>query len=411
VTTERWHQVRELFDSVIEQPPYSREAYLREKTADDAELRQEVEGLLSSFDPEDSLLTTPAVAGLDGVLPEDKGESFEGRRIGPYELLKKIGSGGMGSVYVAAPTDRGEDCEQWVAVKLVRPGMNTDAILQRFSMERRVLAGLNHSNIARLLDGGTSDEGLPYLVMEYVDGTPMDRYADERNLDVSQRVELFRTVCDAVQYAHENLIVHRDLKPANILVTSGGVVKLLDFGIAKIMDRDAAQIAGGQAQDAGPMTPQFASPEQVLGEPVTTASDVYALGVILYRLLTGQSPYRIGNWTQGALFQAITQSDPEKPSLAVTPAEGANEADAAMLSEAARTREGSPERLSRRLEGDLDAIVLAALRKEPERRYSSVERFSDDLRRHLEGHPVLAREDAVPYRISGFVQRAAPAVR
>jgi non-specific serine/threonine protein kinase/serine/threonine-protein kinase len=407
VTTDRWRQVRELFDAVLEQPPENRSAFLDGSTNGDLDLRREVNELLASYDESESILTRPAVEGLESLL--DTSQSMEGRRVGPYRLLKKIGSGGMGSVFVAARAD--QEFEQRVAIKLVRPGMNTRAILQRFLKERQVLAGLDHPNIARLLDGGSTPEGLPYLVMEYVDGTPMDRYADEHQLNVTQRVQLFRTVCDAVQYSHQNLIVHRDLKPANILVTPQGVVKLLDFGIAKLIDAHAVSrvTTGGLTADGTPMTPEYASPEQVLGEPVTTASDVYALGVMLYQFLTGLSPYRLKQWTAPALFSAITQTDPDRPSDVVVREEEIGGPDGKPRNvdpaELAIVREGTPEKLRKRLQGDLDVIILTALRKEPSRRYSSAEKLSDDLRKHIEGHPVSARKDTVAYRVAKFVER------
>jgi len=398
VTAERWRQIRDVFDTVLELPPDQRGARLRAIGESDPELRREVEELLSFYAQSDDLLTVPAAARVPLPGRPTDSLSMEGRRVGQYRITGKIGSGGMGSVYVAVRDDA--QFEQRVAIKLVRPGMDTEAILSRFLIERQVLASLDHPNIARLLDGGTTEDGLPYLVMEYVDrGTPVDRYCDERRLTVRQRLALFRSVCDAVHYAHRNLIVHRDLKPANILVTPDGVPKLLDFGIAKLLDPGRGY-ERGVTIDAAPMTPEFASPEQVRGDPVTTASDVYALGVLLYWLLAGRSPYRHSGRGHSALWMAITGEQPEPPSVAVTrPGESADP------SEVAARRGETVSGLHRTLSGDLDAIVAMALAKEPAHRYPSAERLSDDLGRYLDGLPVRAHRESFPYVARKFVAR------
>lgn len=435
MTGERWKQVRDLFDEVLEQPASLRETFLAVRTKGDPQMADEVRELLASYAESEDMLAQPAVKGLEALLqppaaapadpdatvvvrggtaalhpPHDPDATIVtgggmadlsdtggmiGRRVGPYRLIRKIGSGGMGSVFVAARDDR--QFEQRVAIKIVRPSMNTQQITQRFLQERRVLAGLEHPNIARLLDGGTSSEGLPYLVMEYVEGVTIDRYCEEQRLNVTDRLKLFRTVCDAVHYAHRSLVIHRDLKPVNILVTPEGVPKLLDFGIAKLVG-PGTETDAGLTVDTAPMTPEYASPEQVHGDQVTTASDVYALGVMLYRLLTGRSPYKIDKNTAAALFQAIASQEPAKPSQAVL----AQDAESAP---AASTREGSPERLSRRLAGDVDVIILTALQKDPARRYASVDALSDDIVAHLEGFPVSAQPDTVMYRVNKFVKR------
>ncbi len=420
MTAQRWKQVRDLFDAVLEQPAHERNAFLAARTAGDPKLATDVQDLLASYHDSDHMLTQPAVKGLEALLPSRKKPPADdetvaagppastsrastetggmvGRRMGPYRLIKKIGSGGMGSVFVAARDD--QQFEQRVAIKVVRPSMNTSQILQRFLQERRVLAGLEHPNIARLLDGGTSDEGLPYLVMEYVEGVPIDKYCEEHRLTVTERLRLFRIVCDAVHYAHRSLVIHRDLKPVNILVTAEGIPKLLDFGIAKLVGPQAATDTS-LTVDTAPMTPEYASPEQVHGDQVTTACDVYALGVMLYRLLTGKSPYRLEKTTPAALFNAISTIDPIKPSQAAL----LNEEKSAAADEAA-TREGTPEKLSRRLSGDLDVIILTALQKDPSRRYSSVDALSDDVAAHLNGFPVSAQPDTVTYRVHKFVRR------
>jgi serine/threonine protein kinase len=420
VNGQRWKQVRDLFDAALEQPFHLRDQFLAAQTPGDPRLAAEVRELLASYRESDHMLTEPAVKGLEALLPGGEAKTvvnpgeaptsiirpvgagtettgLVGRRMGQYRLIKKIGSGGMGSVFVAARDDR--QFEQRVAIKVVRPSLKTSQILQRFLQERRVLAGLEHPNIARLLDGGTSDEGLPYLVMEYVEGVPIDHYCDERKLSVTERLRLFRIVCDAVHYAHRSLVIHRDLKPVNILVTAEGVPKLLDFGVAKLVGPQAGADMS-LTVDTAPMTPEYASPEQVQGDPVTTATDVYALGVMLYRLLTGKSPYRVGKPNAPALFSAITSQEPVKPSQNVLSDDETSQA----LAEAA-VREGTPDKLSRRLKGDLDVIILTALKKEPARRYASVAALSDDIGAHMGGFPVSAQPDSVTYRASKFVRR------
>ncbi|MFN7923680.1 MAG: protein kinase [Bryobacteraceae bacterium] len=411
MTPERWKQVRALFDEALDHPSAQRRAFLDRTTSGDSELRREVEELLKSFDDSGNLLTQPAAVGLSALLSDKTASSpsvaLEGRRVGPYRLLKRIGSGGMGSVFIAGRADA--EFEQRVAIKLVRPGMNTKAILQRFRMERQVLAGLDHPSIARLLDGGTTQDGLPYLVMEYVDGgIPIDIFCDGRKLNVTQRLGLFQTVCDAVQYAHRNLIVHRDLKPANILVTADGAVKLLDFGIAKLLASGDTGDQGRLTEDSAPMTPDYASPEQVRGDAITTVSDVYALGVLLYRLVTGRAPYKLQQPTSTALLYAILNQEPERASDAAV--RGTETKGDSLAADLAACREGTPEKLRRRLQGDLDAILFKALEKDPANRYPSAGRLADDIRQHLEGMPVLAHKDTPAYRISKFVRRHRAAV-
>jgi serine/threonine protein kinase len=312
----------------------------------------------------------------------------------------------MGSVYLAERVDGAY--RKQVAIKLVRPGANSGEILERFRRERQILASLDHPNIARLIDGGSTEEGLPYFVMEYVEGLPIHRWADEHKHNVTQRLELFRSVCDAVRYAHQHLVVHRDLKPGNILVTNDGTVKLLDFGIAKVVEPEQAGGLPETATMAMPMTPEYASPEQIKGEAITTLTDVYSLGVVLYELLTGHRPYHLMRAALHEIARVILDQEPARPSDVVTTAESVPESITPET--ASEVREGDAQRLRKRLQGDLDCILLTALRKEPARRYSSVESFSDDLRRHLESRPVSAREDSVWYRVSRFVHRHSLAV-
>lgn len=403
MTPERWQHVMHVLDAALSLETAERAPYLDQIGSTDPELRLEVESLIHSHKQAGSgFLDSPAV-NLKGSLPEANSSlSRVGRRIGAYNILEEIGRGGMGEVYRAVRADG--QFKKAVAIKLVRGGADTTAVLNRFRNERQILASLDHPNIARLLDGGTSDEGIPYLVMELVEGTPLDTYCDSGRLSITQRLRLFRQVCAAVQYAHQRLVIHRDIKPNNILVSQDGTPKLLDFGIAKIVD-PASTV---ESTLGHPMTPEYASPEQIRCETITTATDVYSLGVVLYQLLTGHSPYRVDTQVAHELARAITETDPERPSSVVLRAEEVRrngeitrvEADHVSVS-----REGSPAKLQRRLTGDLDNIVLKALRKEPERRYSSVEQLDEDLRRHLEGLPVKARKDSWSYRASKFVER------
>ncbi|HVS02856.1 MAG TPA: protein kinase, partial [Thermoanaerobaculia bacterium] len=313
--------------------------------------------------------------------------AMAGRRVGAYRVVRSLGRGGMGEVFLAARADG--EFEGQVAVKVVRPGGGED-LLQRFRAERQTLANLKHRNIARLLDAGTTDEGAPYLVMEYVAGAPIDAYCDERGLGVEERLRLFLDVCTAVQHAHRNLVVHRDLKPDNILVSAQGEVKLLDFGIAKLLPGAASEELATETRTGHAMMSLFyASPEQVAGGPITTATDVYALGVLLYRLLAGRHPYLEGTDSLIDALRAVSEEVPRPPS---------QEVREPLAGETA-------ERLRRRLAGDLDTIALEALRKEPERRYPSVERLAEDIQRHLDGLPVRARRDTLSYRASKFLRR------
>ena len=310
----------------------------------------------------------------------------------------------MGTVYLAGRAD--DQFKKRVALKVLRAGIDAQEILRRFRHERQILATLNHPNIATLLDGGSTPSGEPYFVMDYIEGTPLDRYCDSHTLSIPERLSLFRVVCSAVQYVHQNLIVHRDLKPSNILVTPGGIPKLLDFGIAKILKPELLMTLGdATSPDMRVMSPPYASPEQIRGEPITTASDVYSLGVILYELLTGQRPYRPKSSSPHELSRAICEDQPEKPSTAISTADKSSQPQAATLEELSRKRSSLPEKLQRLFKGDLDNILLMALRKEPQRRYASVEQFSEDVRRHLESLPVVAHQDSVHYRTGKFVRR------
>jgi serine/threonine protein kinase len=346
------------------------------------------------------------VVTLDARIFEDvQANTLIGQTIGQYRISKQIGAGGMGTVYLARRAD--QQYEKLVAIKLIKRGMDTDAVLRHFHTERQILASFDHPNIARLLDGGTNENGLPYFVMEYVEGLPIDRFCDTQALSISRRLELFRQVCGAVTYAHRHAVIHRDIKPSNIVVSTDGLPKLLDFGIAKILQPgDSEPVATMTGLRL--MTPEYASPEQVRGEPLTTATDVYSLGVVLCQLLTGCLPYRLPSEAPCDLARAISETEPQRPSsVAAAPHTAAVGRDIGEC--AIRRRETSPQRLQRRLRGDLDNIVLMALRKEPERRYQSVEQLSEDIRRHLETLPVLARKDTLIYRGTKFVRRHGPA--
>ncbi len=406
MTVERLQQVEELFHAALELDPEARQGFLNEACDADRELRAEVEALLQAFaqSPEFIVASSPLI-GIQSDAGQ-RGAAQLGERLGPYRLLREIGRGGMGEVYLAVRDD--DQYRKQVAIKLVRRGMDIDSIIRRFRHERQILAGLDHPNIARLLDGGTTEDGLPWLAMEYVEGEPIDAYCDRRQLSINERLKLFRTVCAAAHYAHQNLVVHRDLKPSNILVTKDGEPKLLDFGIAKILDPELyGQTAEQTLSVMKLMTPGYASPEQVKGETITTASDVYSLGVILYELLTGHRPYRIAGRSPHEVLRVVCEEEPVKPSLAVTRVEAKNGSDGSATTpeEVSRARDEQPERLRRRLAGDLDNIVLMALRKEPQRRYPSIEQFSEDVGRHLDGLPVTAGRGTFAYRSGKLVRR------
>jgi eukaryotic-like serine/threonine-protein kinase len=310
MTPERWQQIREVFDRAVSLEAGERPSYLDAACGVDSELRREVESLLcSDREAGTGFLNTPAV---DLTRSEPAAASRVGRRIGAYNILEEIGHGGMGEVYRAGRADG--QYEKEVAIKLVRGGYDTAAVLERFRHERQILASLDHPNIARLLDGGTTDEGIPYLVMELIEGTPIDQYCNAQHLTVTDRLRLFLQVCSAVQYAHQRLVIHRDIKPGNILVTQEGVPKLLDFGIAKILD----PLSSTETTVAGPMTPEYASPEQIRNEPITTATDVYSLGVVLYKLVTGRSPYPATTRTPHEFARAICELEPERPSTIIS---------------------------------------------------------------------------------------------
>ncbi|HEX7916737.1 serine/threonine-protein kinase [Rudaea sp.] len=391
MNSERWQKLTELIGECLELPPEQRAAHASAVAgADEALLREALEWLTGAQNTDGFLAgVTPAAAIARAAHDAaHEADAWIGRTLGPYRIAAVIASGGMGRVFRAARDD--DAYRKEVAIKLIRADLGGRDVVRRFRMERQILAGLDHPNIARLIDGGAAEDGTPYLVMDYVDGVPIDRYCRERGLDLRARLELFCEVCAAVQFAHQRLIVHRDLKPSNILVDANGRVKLLDFGIARLVDVDADADAG-DAATLNAFTPEYASPEQVKGEAITTASDVYSLGVLLYRLLTGHSPYKADKAHLADLVHEIVATEPERPSTTLPDAVGAGAA-----------RASAPRR---ELRGDLDNIVLMALRKEPERRYASVEQLADDVRRHLYHRPVRARDGVLAYRARKFVAR------
>ena len=401
----RWAEVKRVFQVVLDLTPEDREGVLDEQCAGDAELRQEVDSLLRSYHMAGDLMERHA-----GTLsPTDSGsDPWLNRKIGPYQPVARIGAGGMGVVYRAVRVD--DHYLKQLAIKVLRDGHLDPGHLRRFKIERQVLASLEHPNIAHLLDGGTTDDGHPYFVMEYVEGLRIDEYCDRHRLNTIERLKLFRQVCGAVQYAHQKLIVHRDLKPANILVTSDGTPKLLDFGIAKLLDPELFfQTVELTAPLGQPMTPDYASPEQVRGEGVTTASDVYSMGVILYRLLTGHPPYAVENRPAAEVAKTICEHQPEKPSLVIDRTESVVAYDGETITLTPQSvslpRERQPAALRRRLAGDLDNIVLKALHKDPARRYGSAEQVGDDIGRYLDGLPILARPDTLFYRMGKYARR------
>ena len=401
--TAHWNRVKGLFERALEKPQENRLEFLREQCAEDSATFAEVSDLLSADERPHSILEGPAVDALD--LPD--GFLAEGTQIGVYKIVRRIGQGGMGAVYLAERADG--HFKQQVALKIIKRGMDSAEILKRFEAERQILAHLHHPNIARLLDGGLTDDGLPYFTMEYVDGQPIHEYCDTHRLSVTERLRIFQTVLSAVQYAHQNLVVHRDLKPGNLLVTDDGTIKLVDFGIAKVVggDSDFDVLTALTQTGMRAMTPGYASPEQVRGEPVTTASDVYSLGVVLFELLTGKSPYLNTGGSLKKLEEAICDTAPDKPSRALSRVE---KADTVTLATISHLRDDEPRRLRKTLAGDLDTICLKALRKEPERRYQSVEQLADDIERYLSARPILARPDSFSYRAGKFVKRNVVAV-
>jgi eukaryotic-like serine/threonine-protein kinase len=409
---ERWNRIEALFFGALERDLGERTSFLDAESAGEAEMRAEVEAMLAAHEHgQGLLLENRFLTGESVDLPHP--DALLGSRLGAYRLKSLLGRGGMGAVYLAERDDA--QYRQEVALKLIRPGLHTADVVARFRAERQILARLQHPHIARLLDGGVTDDGLPFLVMEYVAGTPITAFCDAQRLPIAERLRLFRTVCQAVQFAHRNLIVHRDLKPSNIFVTDDGEIKLLDFGIAKLLDPASVPVSMPLTRaEMRLLTPEYAAPEQVRGETITTATDVYALGVLLYELLTGRRPYRLPERRQAEVERIICEEEPTRPSTAVAEIEqiarddGTTETVTPERVSAARSTAAA--RLRRTLQGDLDNIVMMALRKEPGRRYTTAEQVAEDLERYLDGRPVIAQKDTLAYRMDRFVRRHAAAV-
>jgi tetratricopeptide (TPR) repeat protein len=362
-----------LYDEAAALDTAERKRFIEEHCAGDEELRRE---MMAAFAGSGIGLTTVVAGAAAGAT--DREDTWTGRRVGPYRIVRPLGRGGMGAVYLAVRDD--DEFHKEVAIKTLKFELEGGPAVARFRHERQILAHLEHPNIARLLDGGTAEQGTPYIVLEYVAGVPLGDWCEQQQLSIEQRLRLFRQVCDAVQYAHQHLVVHRDIKPGNILVTADGVPKLLDFGIAKLLDTNpdtGAPALTKTVTGALLMTPDYASPEQVRGEAVSTATDVYSLGTVLYELLTGQRPYSVQNHNAVEMARAICEGEVWPPSTLG----------------------------NRRLRGELDLIVLKAMQKDPVRRYASVVEFSEDIHRHLEGLPIAARPDTAVYRVTKFVRR------
>jgi tetratricopeptide (TPR) repeat protein len=389
MSPERWSRMEEIFQAALDLDPVARLPFISEACAGDAAMRTQIEALLSNDHEAGDFIEEPAFASAEALWaltadvrsPDEPPDSMIGRRIGPYLIEEEIGRGGMGTVYRAVRDDG--SFLQEVAIKVVKRGMATDAILDRFRRERQILAMVNHPNIARLLDGGSTEDAQPYFVMELIVGATITQYCSERVINLQQRLKLFSDICAAVAHAHQNLIIHRDLKPANILVTPEGQVKLLDFGIAKFFAPELGDLLLTRQAEAV-LTPEYATPEQVRNDPVTTATDVYALGLILYELLTGAKAQRLPSASLIDIERAVCQTEPRRPSEVV-------------LTGVAHT--------AKKLKGDLDNIVSKAIQKDPVRRYSTVNQFAEDIARYLTGQAVLARPDSFLYRTGKFFRR------
>lgn len=410
MTPERWDKINRIYHDAVEIDAGRRSEFLINACEGDDALLQELKSLLASHELAHTFIEQPVFAGIEWAEEEEDGTHAVGWRIGSYEITRLIDTGGMGSVYLALRAD--DQYRKQVAIKVIKRGMDTDFILRRFRHERQILANLNHPNIAQLLDGGATEDGLPYYVMEYVQGEPIDVYCDSHKLPITQRLKLLLTVCSAVHYAHQNLVVHLDIKPSNILVTAEGAPKLLDFGIAKLLDTGTYQqtlLTMGAAPRL--VTPSYGSPEQFRGEAITTASDIYSLGVLLYELLCGHHPYQLKDRSLEEVSHVICEEQPRKPSTMAVhvgellPVDEAQVRDSSLPETVSKLRHTTPEKLRRSLAGDLDNIVLKAMHKEPLRRYRSVEQLSEDLKRYLDGLPVMAQPDTLIYRARKFVAR------
>lgn len=404
-----WKKIKEIFTKALELEAEERISYIRKECRGDTQLMEEVLSLLDAHDM-NGAIDQPIDTLRMSAITNSKNDLIKGRKIDKYKIIKELGYGGMGNVYLAERADG--QFEQYVALKVLRTGMFVPDQSQRFLAERQILASLNHKNIARLYDGGITDQGQPYIVMEYIEGKPIDQYCDSKQLTIRERLDLFLDVCEAVQYAHGKLIVHRDLKPSNILVTKDGVVKLLDFGIAKVLNSKELttnRYINLTQTSLLPLTPAYASPEQVQKDVITTASDIYQLGLVLYKLLTGCHPYKLKNKSPGRIEKIICEQPPNRPSSILTGSHSlllqSKSVPNSFLELVSNTRKTNPSQLKKQLTGDLDTIVLKTLEKEPDLRYKSTGHLMDDIRRYLESVPIIARPGTVGYRFGKWCKR------
>lgn len=386
MSPESWKKVKEAFAAAIELSGDERQKFI--DALDNAEIREKVRQMIAADETNEDSIDDPVI-NLSTLWSNEKHENLIGAKLGNYKILRDIGRGGMGIVFEVIHET--EDVIQNVALKILKSGIDSEILLRSFHNERKILASLEHQHIVRLLDAGMTADGLPFYTMELVEGKPLDTYATEKNLNLEERLKLFQQICSAIIYAHGKLVVHRDLKPSNILVTTDGNVKLLDFGIAKIISLEAKDVEG-TATRFGIMTPHYASPEQIRGETVTVASDVYSLGIILYELLTGVLPHNFTTKNPLEIAKIITEIEPQKPSEVVS-------------FDAKAGKKSFSTTRNPQLKGDLDTIILKALKKIPSRRYSSVEQFSNDISRYLKGLPITARPDTFCYRAEKFIKR------
>jgi serine/threonine protein kinase len=404
--TEKWNQLNEIFHKTLQLKENEREEFLKLNCDGDADLIAEIKELISSAESEENVLDNNSIGDVLNQIPIEV--DLDGQIIGHYKLIKEIGRGGMGAVFLAERADK--EFDQKVALKIVHNQFANEALIERFRNERQILASLKHPNIAHLIDGGTTENGLPYFVMEYVDGETLIDYCDKNKLTTDERLKLFQKICSAVNHAHKNLIIHRDIKPTNILVTKDGIPKLLDFGIAKPFSINETKESVTLTQTGGRMlTPDYASPEQVSGEMVTTSTDIYSLGVVLYELLTGHRPYQLQTQNPIEAFKVICEQEPIRPSnmVGTTGEKTFDKLETKKITPqtVGENRKTQPESLSKQLSGDIDNILLKSLRKEPERRYDSVNEFVEDINRYQNGLPVKATADSKMYRVRKFVKR------
>ena len=399
MTSDTWTRIDAAFQTAVELAGDERDDYITKLTDEDPAVAAGVIKLLASDRQDEDFLVAPVASTIEAIT-KDTTDPFIGRRMGVWTIERRIAEGGMGAVFLASRSD--DNYQQQAAIKIMGAQLVASDAIARFKAERQILANLNHPYIGKLIDGGTTDEGLPYLIMEYVSGLPIDKYCDQQRLGVRQRMRLFQKVCEAVDYAHRQLVVHRDLKPNNILVDENGDPRLLDFGIAKLLDADSYKdtIAVTQ-QGVRAMTPEYASPEQVRGEPISVATDVYALGVLLYKLLSGRTPFGAVDGKARSVVQAILDEEPSRPSAAIThPTTVVRKED-----DVSSLRRTTYAQLCRTLSGDLDNIVLMAIRKEPERRYATAATLSEDIDNFLGQRPVAARRNELLYTLGKFCRR------